>query len=79
MNWIRINVIAFKIVAAMVCSFLVLGGMAMCSHTLYLKGLIGIVAGAIVGILFMRKPSLFNWCQVLTLLFVAMFIVGYIK
>jgi hypothetical protein len=79
MNWTRLNSVAFKIVAGIVCLFLVLGGFAMCIHTLYLKGLIGIVAGAIVGVLFTRKPSLFNWIQVLTLLFVSMFIVGGIK
>ena len=79
MNWTRINSIAFKIVAGIVCLYLVLGGIAMCLHTLYLKGLIGIVAGAIVGILFMRRPSLINWLQVLALLFIAMFIVGGIK
>jgi len=78
MNWSKINRLAFKIVTGIVCLFLVAGGIRMCSHTLYLKGLIGIVAGAIVAVLFTRKPSLLNWIQVLTLLFVAMLVVGYI-
>jgi uncharacterized protein involved in exopolysaccharide biosynthesis len=51
----------------------------MCLHTLYIKGLIGIVGGTIVGILFVRKPSFKNYAQVVVLLFVAMFIVGGIK
>ncbi|GAA3969207.1 hypothetical protein [Mucilaginibacter dorajii] len=79
MNWTKVNIVAFKIVAGTVFLYLVLGGVAMCLHTLYLKGLIGIVAGSIVGVLFVRKPSVFNWVQVFTLLFVAMYIVGFVK
>jgi hypothetical protein len=79
MNWTKVNIVAFKIVAGLVFLYLVLGGVAMCFHTLYLKGLIGIVAGAIVGILFVRKPLVFNSVQVFTLLFVAMYIVGVVK
>lgn len=79
MNWITINNVAFKIVAGTVFLYLVLGSVAMCFHTLYLKGLIGIVAGSIVGVLFVRKPLVFNWVQVFTLVFIAMYVVGVVK
>ena len=79
MSWSKINNASYKIVAGIIGTYLFLGGIAMCLHTLYVKGLIGIVAGAIVGILFMRQPFIINWFQILALLFAAMYIVGGIK
>ena len=72
----KFNIIAYRTVAILIVTYLLLGGIGVALNGHYKSGCVGIITGFIIIRLLFKSPSLLLWVLIFALLLLAMFLVG---
>ncbi len=79
MNLSKINTIAYRFVAVIICLFLAVGSWGIYENRLYNRAYVGMVAAVIIVVCAFQTPSIKWWMILLGVLGFAMFLVGVIN
>ena len=79
MNLSKLNTIAYRFVAVVICLFLAVGSWAIYENHFYNRAYVGMVAAVIIAVCAFQTPSVKWWIIIIGVLVFAMFLVGVIS
>jgi hypothetical protein len=72
----KINTIAFRAAAIVICAFLVIGGIGACVNHQYMKGGVGFLVTPIIIFVGLKPASIKTWAIMIAIFAIAMYFVG---
>jgi chromate transport protein ChrA len=78
MNLAKLNTIAYRLVAVVICLFLAIGSWGIYENHFYNRAYVGMVAAVIIAVCAFQAPSVKWWVIMVSVLVFAMFLVGVI-